>query len=72
MTPAEYLDMERTSLDIKHEFYGGEVFAMVGASRHHNRINVNLTRKIGNKFEDDNFCCEVFSNDMRVELSFIW
>ena len=45
---------------------------MVGASRHHNRINVNLTRKIGNKFEDDNFCCEVFSNDMRVELSFIW
>ena len=67
--PAEYLDMERTSLDIKHEFYGGEVFAMIGAGRHHNRINVNLTRKIGNKFEDDNFRCEVFSNDMRVKTA---
>lgn len=43
ISPAEYLEMERTSLDVKHEFFNGEAFAMVGASRNHNRINVNLT-----------------------------
>ena len=69
MTPGEYLTLERASLDIKHEFYDGELFAMVGASRQHNRINVNLTAKLHSKFETDNFDCEVFSNDMRVKIS---
>ena len=67
MTAAEYLEMERTSLDIKHEFYDGEVFAMVGASRHHNRINVNLTAKLHNTLGSRGFNCDLFSNDMRVK-----
>ena len=69
MTPEEYLAFERASLEIKHEFYDGKLFAMVGASRHHNRINVNLTAKLHSKLETDNFDCEVFSNDMRVKIS---
>lgn len=69
MSPAEYLEMERTSLDIKHEFFNGEVFAMVGASRNHNRINVNLTKKLGINFETNPAHCEVFSNDMRVKTA---
>ena len=68
MTPGEYLALERSSLDIKYEFFDGEVFAMVGASRHHNRINMNLARELGNKFKADNFFCEAFSNDMRVKI----
>jgi len=68
MTPGEYLAFERSSLDVKHEFFNGEVFAMVGAGRNHNRINVNFTRKIGNKFEADKFACDLFSNDMRVKI----
>jgi Uma2 family endonuclease len=48
ITPAEYLAMERTSLNIKHEFFDGEIFAMVGAKINHVRINANLTREIGN------------------------
>ena len=67
MTSAEYLEMERTALDIRHEFFNGEVFAMVGAGRNHNRINVNLTKKFGLNFETNPACCEVFSNDMRVK-----
>ncbi|MGM0655983.1 MAG: Uma2 family endonuclease, partial [Thermodesulfobacteriota bacterium] len=67
ITRAEYLSLERTSLDIKHEFFDGEVFAMVGASRQHNRINMNLARELGIKFKADNFRCEAFSNDMRVK-----
>ena len=69
MSSAEYLEMERTSLDIKHEFFNGEVFAMVGASRNHNRINVNLTKKLGINFETNPAHCEVFSNDMRVKTA---
>ncbi len=69
MTPQEYLAFERASLDIKHEYYDGEVFAMVGASRHHNRINMNLARELGIKSKADNFRCETFSNDMRVKIS---
>ena len=67
MTPGEYLDFERNS-EFKHEFFNGEVFAMTGAKRNHNRINVNLTRKIGNKFEANKFACDLFSNDMRVKI----
>ncbi|HKL82781.1 MAG TPA: Uma2 family endonuclease [Desulfobacter sp.] len=69
MTPAEYLELERSSLDIKHEFFNGEIFAMVGAGRNHVRINANLARKIGNKFEADNSPCEVWPNDMRVKIA---
>ena len=66
MTSAEYLEMERAALDIRHEFFNGEVFAMIGAGRNHNRINVNLTKKLGINFETSPARCEVFSNDMRV------
>nr|WP_320015115.1 Uma2 family endonuclease [uncultured Desulfobacter sp.] len=68
ITPAEYLAMERVSLDIKHEFFDGEIFAMVGAKINHVRINANLTREIGNKFKAGKSPCEVLSNDMRVKI----
>ncbi|MDD4272345.1 MAG: hypothetical protein PHG14_01290 [Desulfobacter postgatei] len=50
MTPGEYLALERNSLDIKHEFFDGDVFAMVGAGINHNRININLAGELGDKF----------------------
>jgi Uma2 family endonuclease len=68
MTQSEYLAMERSALDIKYEYFEGEIFAMVGARKNHVRINANLTRKIGNKFEANNTPCEVWPNDMRVKI----
>lgn len=68
MTPAEYLALERGSLDVKHEFFDGYLFAMVGAGRRHNRINVNLAGELRNKFKADNSACNLFSNDMRVKI----
>ncbi|WP_035237983.1 Uma2 family endonuclease [Desulfobacter vibrioformis] len=68
MTPAEYLARERSSLDLKHEFFNGEIFAMVGAKIDHIRINANLTGELRNKFKGDNSTCEVLSNDMRVKI----
>ena len=68
MTPGEYLALERSSLNIKYEFFNGEAFAMVGAGRNHNRINVNLTRELSYDFKTDQFACDLFSNDMRVKI----
>jgi Uma2 family endonuclease len=68
MTPGEYLALERSSLDIKHEFFDGDVFAMVGAGINHNRININLAGELRNRFKADNSPCEVLSNDMRVKI----
>ncbi|WP_306464074.1 hypothetical protein [Desulfobacter hydrogenophilus] len=33
ITPTEYLALERSSLDIKHKFFDGELFDMVGAKK---------------------------------------
>jgi Uma2 family endonuclease len=68
MTPGEYLALERSSLDIKHEFFDGDVFAMVGAKINHNRININLAGELRNTFKADKSPCEVLSNDMRVKI----
>ena len=40
LSEEEYLESERIS-EIKHEYSGGEVFAMSGASRSHNLIVAN-------------------------------
>nr|WP_320013594.1 Uma2 family endonuclease [uncultured Desulfobacter sp.] len=69
ITPGEYLALERSSLDIKYEFFHGKAFAMVGAGRNHNRINVNLTVELGGKFKADKSTCNLFSNDMRVKIA---
>ncbi len=41
ISPEEYLAGELVA-DVKHEYVDGEVFAMAGASRRHDRIVVNL------------------------------
>ena len=69
MTPGQYLAFERSALDVKYEFFDGEAFAMVGAGRNHNRINVNLTVELGGKFKADKSSCNLFSNDMRVKIA---
>lgn len=65
MTPEEYLEFERTS-EIKHEYFEGEIFAMVGASLNHNKISINLVRELGNRLKDSS--CDLFSNDLRVKV----
>ena len=68
MTPEEYLALERSSIDIKHEYYGGEIFAMTGAKTNHVLINTNITAGLHNRFVADNSTCRIFSNDMRVKI----
>jgi Uma2 family endonuclease len=66
LTPEEYLAFERRS-EIKHEYYAGEIFAMVGASKRHNLITANVIRVLGNQLVDRP--CNVYPSDMRVKVS---
>ncbi len=68
ITPAEYLAMERSSLNIKHEFFDGEIFALVGAKRNHVYINLNIAAGLHNKFKTNKSPCKVTANDMRVKI----
>jgi Uma2 family endonuclease len=64
-TEAEYLAIER-DVETKHEYYRGEMFAMSGASRQHNRITVNISALFHDQLK--NRKCEHFINDMRVKV----
>ncbi|HEV3468529.1 MAG TPA: Uma2 family endonuclease [Pyrinomonadaceae bacterium] len=66
LTPEEYLAAERAS-ETKSEYFAGEVFAMVGASRRHNLIAANLIRALGNQLVERP--CNVYPSDMRVKVS---
>jgi Uma2 family endonuclease len=66
MTPDEYLILERRA-ETRSEFLNGEMFAMTGASRKHNRIVLNLAFALDSQLKVRG--CEVFASDMRVKVS---
>ena len=45
MSVEDYLELEKTAT-VRHEYVAGEVYAMTGASRRHNRIAGNVYRKV--------------------------
>lgn len=61
----EYLEGEKIS-EIKHEYIDGEVYAMAGASKNHQRIIGNLARVLGNFLNGSR--CEVFFSDIKVRI----
>lgn len=63
MSPAEYLAFERAA-EGKHEFWGGEIVAMSGVSRYHDRIVTTLMIWLGTRLIPNG--CEPFSADIRV------
>ena len=63
LTSEEYLAWERKQL-FKNEYHSGQIVAMSGASRGHNRITVDITVQLSNRLIGKD--CEVFSGDMRV------
>lgn len=65
LTEAEYLAIERRA-EFRSEFHEGEMFAMGGASRRHNRIVTNLVTALDNQLRERP--CNVYSNDMRVKI----
>ena len=66
LTPEEYLATERRA-GMRSEYFAGEVFAMAGASRRHNRIVSNLVIRLGVQLDDSP--CNIYANDMKVRVS---
>lgn len=65
MTPAEFIEWE-SAQDYKHEYVGGNIFAMAGASLRHNQINTNLMRSISPYLTGKE--CEIYGSDLRVSV----
>lgn len=62
----EYVRLEATS-SIKHEFLGGEVYAMAGGSPEHAALAARVAVALGAAARDG--ACEVFTSDLRVRVT---
>lgn len=51
--------------ETKHEYVGGQVYAMAGASRNHERISSNVHGEIRSHLKEKP--CEAFGSDMKVK-----
>jgi Uma2 family endonuclease len=65
LTPAEYLALEVAS-EGRHEFFGGEMFAMSGGSYWHNLVKDNLAHALRNRLAGRG--CTVLTSDQRVKV----
>jgi Uma2 family endonuclease len=61
----DYLEGERSS-EIRHEYVGGYVYAMAGASDDHNRIAANICAALLERLRGKR--CEPFMADMKLKI----
>jgi Uma2 family endonuclease len=65
MTYEEYLVWESTQ-EVRHEYCNGEVIAMAGSTRNHNRVSGNCFKSLDNALADRQ--CEVYISDVKVQV----
>jgi len=65
ISPEEYLNIERRAT-YRSEYLNGEMFAMAGATRQHNRISSNVVSEINQHIKSRD--CNVYSSDLRVHV----
>jgi Uma2 family endonuclease len=63
LSPEEYLEAERRA-EIKHEYWGGEIVALAGASERHNLVVANLIVALGAQLRRSP--CRAYPSDLRV------
>ncbi len=66
MSPQEYLKWEKTQ-EIRHEYIDGEVFAMTGGTKPHNRIAFNFGTELDDYLAEKG--CELYISDVKVQVS---
>jgi Uma2 family endonuclease len=64
-TPEDYLRAERSASQ-KHEYFGGEIFAMAGCTERHDTITANVTTALGNARRGGP--CRPHTSDMRIHI----
>ena len=66
VTHEQYIGQEREA-ELKSEYVNGEIFAMSGASRYHNKISSNMVASLVNQLIQKE--CSVYSSDMKVKAA---
>ena len=66
ITQEAYLEAESMATE-KHEYFNGEIFAMSGASRFHNRIFRNIYTEVGSYLKGKK--CTPYGNGLRVSIT---
>jgi Uma2 family endonuclease len=69
VSSAEYLEGEKVAR-IRHEYVDGDVYAMVGGTKAHNLISLNLARILHGHLRKTP--CRVFSSDVKVHVAWDW
>jgi Uma2 family endonuclease len=65
MSAAEYLDWEPTQEE-RYEYWDGEVVAMSGGTRNHNRISLNFSKLLDDALLNRD--CDVYIADVKVQV----
>jgi Uma2 family endonuclease len=65
LSSEEYLSGERES-EVRHEYLGGQVYAMAGASKAHNVISLNIASALRSALRGTP--CRAFINDLKVRI----
>ena len=65
MTAAEFLDWDATQT-LKHEFVGGEVYAMAGGEDRNNTVALNLVVALRQHLHGS--ACRVYASDMKLRV----
>ena len=65
LTPAEYLEWEEQQ-EFRHEYVGGEVYAMTGGTLNHSSIAGNFHTILKNHLRGSG--CKVFNSDAKVQI----
>lgn len=67
ISPEQYLLEENDNPnDVRREYVNGQIYAMAGASRGHNRVVGRFSLRLATHLENSG--CEVFQSDMKVGL----
>lgn len=66
LTLSAFLEWENAQ-ETRHEFYRGEVFAMVGVRRPHGRVVANLVHALMSAL--DGSACQVFNEGMKLQVA---
>jgi Uma2 family endonuclease len=66
VTFADYLELERSSDDVKHEWFNGAVYAMSRGTPEHARLSMRIGRVVGTALPEG---CEIYSSDLMLYVA---
>jgi Uma2 family endonuclease len=65
MNMLQYLAFEEHA-SVRHEYVSGQIFAMTGATKRHNRITMNIAHALDALVHGTP--CQIYSNDIKVQV----